>query len=85
MRDGNIEIRIAMKREKKRKPQQTERKADVTCNASDNLDELIQAQLRKEKRLYPLKINSTTWIYVPKKKCNEKYAEAYRKKMEGRD
>lgn len=69
---------------KHRKPEAGERKADTTRN-SEGLDELIRKQMQKEKKLHPLKINSTTYIYVPKRKCNEKYAEAYRKKMEGRD
>lgn len=58
-------------------------KVDVFKN-SDGLDEIIAAQLEKDKktRKYPLKINKQTTIFVSKEKCNEKYAEEYRRKIE---
>ena len=51
---------------------------------NDDLDEVIAAQLEKDKhtRKYPLKINKQTTIFVSKEKCNEQYAEQYRKKIE---
>ena len=57
-------------------------KVDVFKN-SDNLDEVIAAQLEKDKhtRKYPLKINKQTIIFVSKEKCNEQYADEYRKRI----
>ena len=51
---------------------------------NDDLDEVIAAQLEKDKhtRKYPLKINKQTTIFVSKEKCNEQYAEQYRRKIE---
>ena len=51
---------------------------------NDDLDEVIAAQLEKDKhtRKYPLKINKQTTIFVSKDKCNEQYAEQYRRKIE---
>lgn len=59
------------------------RKADVFKNSED-LDEVIAAQLEKDKRTrkYPLRINKQTVIFVSKEKCNEEYAEKYRKKLQ---
>ena len=58
-------------------------KVDVFKN-SDDLDEVIAAQLEKDKhtRKYPLKINKQTTIFVSKEKCNEQYAEEYRRRIE---
>lgn len=58
-------------------------KADV-FNNSEDLDEVIAAQLEKDKRTrkYPLRINKQTVIFVSKEKCNEEYAEKYRKKLQ---
>lgn len=55
------------------------KKADSSKNA-DNLEEVIQKHMQGQKRLYRLRINKTTVIYVTKKKCNEAYAEEYREK-----
>ena len=51
---------------------------------NDDLDEVIAAQMEKDKhtRKYPLKINKQTTIFVSKEKCNEQYAEEYRRKIE---
>lgn len=58
-------------------------KVDV-FNNSEGLDDVIAAQLEKDKRTrkYPLRINKQTVIFVSKDKCNEEYAEKYRKKLE---
>lgn len=57
-------------------------KVDVFKNSED-LDDVIAAQLEKDKRTrkYPLRINKQTVIFVSKEKCNEEYAEKYRKKL----
>ena len=57
-------------------------KADVFKNSED-LDDVIAAQLEKDKRTrkYLLRINKQTVIFVSKDKCNEEYAEKYRKKL----
>lgn len=51
---------------------------------NDDLDDVITAQKEKDKhtRKYPLRINKQTTIFVSKDKCNEQYAEQYRKKIE---
>ena len=51
---------------------------------SDGLDDVIARQLALEKanRKYPLRINKQTTIFVSKEKCNEEYAEMYRKKYQ---
>lgn len=50
---------------------------------NDNVVAEAAEQLKKEKKLYPLKITSTTWILVPLSKRTEKYAEDYRRKKMG--
>lgn len=35
---------------------------------------------QRNEALFPLRINSCTTIYVKKEKCNEEYAESYRKR-----
>ena len=51
---------------------------------NDDLDDVIakQLQLDKRTRRYPLRINKQTTIFVSKEKCNEQYAEQYRRKIE---
>lgn len=50
---------------------------------NDDLDEVIakQLELDKKTRRYPLRINKQTTIFVSKEKCNEQYAEEYRKRI----
>lgn len=67
---------------KNRMPEEVQRKADVTKNA-EGLDDYIEAQRDRERNLYPLRINSTTVIYVTKRNCTEAYAEKFRKKTGG--
>lgn len=50
---------------------------------NDNVVAEAAEQLKKKKKLYPLKITSTTWILVPLSKRTEKYAEDYRRKKMG--
>lgn len=51
--------------------------------AANDVSKEKAAQKVKEKHLYPLRVTNTTIILVPRKKCNKKYAEEYRKtKME---
>ena len=57
-----------------------ERKEDTTQNGS-KIHEKIVVQRIKEESLYPLRINEKTTILVPKDKCNEKYRQAYIKKI----
>lgn len=54
------------------------RKADTTKNVND-LSEYIERQKKREKRLYPLRINQTTVIYVTKDKQTSEYADWYRR------
>lgn len=46
-------------------------------------EQVIQRQRRKEKMLFPLRINSTTVILVPKENHNKEYAACYNKKIKG--
>jgi hypothetical protein len=50
---------------------------------NDDLDDVIakQLELDKKTRRYPLRINKQTTIFVSKDKCNEQYAEEYRKRI----
>lgn len=59
-------------------PPTKERKADTTKNGND-LSEYIKYQKKREKRLYPLRINQTTVIYVTKEKQTSEYADWYRR------
>ncbi len=63
-------------------PASENRKPDTTKN-QDDLDDFVQRQMRKEKHLFPLRITSTTVIYVTKEKCNAAYAERYRRERLG--
>lgn len=62
---------------RKELPPQAERKPDTKENGS-KLELFIKAQTDREKKLYPLRIDSRTVIYVSKKKCNPEYAKEYR-------
>ena len=50
---------------------------------NDDLDDVIakQLELDKKTRRYPLRINKQTTIFVSKEKCNEQYAEEYRRRI----
>lgn len=51
--------------------------------AANDVSKEKAAQKVKEKHLYPLRVKNTTIILVPRKKCNKKYAEEYRKTKMG--
>ena len=55
-------------------------KADNSKNGS-GVERAMEVQRRKEEKLRPLRINAQTIILVPRGKCNKKYAEEYRKKL----
>lgn len=76
-------VKITNQKRKFKESLGTGKKADVFKN-SDDLDDVIAAQLEKDKktRKYPLRINKQTVIFVSKEKCNEEYAAKYRKKIE---
>lgn len=59
-------------------PPTKERKADTTKNGND-LSGYIERQRKYEERLYPLRINQTTVIYVTKDKQTSEYADWYRR------
>lgn len=59
-------------------PPTKERKADTTKNGND-LSGYIERQRKYEERLYPLRINQTTVIYVTKDKQTMEYADWYRR------
>lgn len=51
--------------------------------AANDVSKEKAAQKVKERHLYPLRVTNTTIILVPRKKCNKKYAEEYRKTKMG--
>lgn len=56
------------------------KKVDLTVNG-DKTSQAIAAQKKREKKLFPLRLNSKTVIYVTKDKQNTYYAEKAKKKM----
>ena len=58
----------------------TYKKVDLTVNG-DKTSQAIAAQKKREKKLFPLRLNSKTVIYVTRDKQNSYYAEKARKKM----
>ena len=59
------------------------KRIDYSRNSDEEkLCSLIEEHQNRQRKLYPLRINAITVIYVPKSKCNAKYAEAYRKKID---
>lgn len=62
------------------RPKSKPRKADNDRNP-EGLDEAIARHMEKDRELYPLKINATTYIYVPKRKQTPEYAAKYRERM----
>lgn len=54
-----------------------------TAHNDDRLEEAIDKCMSSEKRLYPLRINKNTVLYVTRNKCNEKYRQEYLQRMEG--
>ena len=66
------------KRDKKRKGPVEESKPYTTKNI-ENLDEIIAQQREREKKLYPVRVSSTTVIYVTKSKATRQYAEEYKR------
>lgn len=59
-------------------------KIDSSKN-TDGLDEAISRYMSKAKRLYPLRINKNTVIFVTKSKCNEKYRQSYIDRIERKE
>lgn len=60
--------------------EKTNTKADTSENGS-RMHINMEAQEKREKNLFPLRIDERTVIYVPKSKRNSDYAESYRKKI----
>ena len=69
---------------KEAKPEHQPRKGDNSRNP-EGTDELIARQLRKERNLYPLRINDNTYIYVPKRKQTPEYAAKWRERMKQKE
>lgn len=57
-----------------------ERKSD-NCKNGKKLEECVKAHKKRERNLFPLRINRTTVIYVTKDKCTPEYAEKYERKI----
>lgn len=76
--------RVSITKKKKINESLSKRDKVDVFNNSEGLDDVIAAQLEKDKRTrkYPLRINKQTVIFVSKEKCNEEYAEEYRQKVE---
>ena len=58
----------------------TYKKVDLTKNG-DKTSQAVAAQKKRERKLFPLRLNSKTVIYVTKDKQNTYYAEKAKKKM----
>ena len=56
------------------------KKVDLSQNG-DKTSQAVAAQKNREKKLFPLRLNSKTVIYVTKDKQNSYYAEKAKKKM----
>lgn len=54
------------------------KKVDTTVNG--DAERLVEEHREVEKRLYPLRIDQRTVIYVTKNKCNAQYAESFRQR-----
>ena len=54
------------------------KKIDTTVNG--DAERLVKEHREVEKRLYPLRIDQRTVIYVTKNKCNAQYAESFRQR-----
>lgn len=52
------------------------KKVDTSVNG--DVERILKNQKVIEKQLFPLRIDQKTMIYVPKEKCNDKYASEYR-------
>lgn len=65
-----------------------EQKAKIVKSCSktngDKMQDHIEAQWKREKKLHPLFIDIKTTIYVTKDKCNKEYAESYRNNLKQR-
>lgn len=60
------------------KQQMSDRYKKVDTSVNGDAARLVKQHREVEKRLYPLRIDRRTVIYVPKHKCNPDYAEEYR-------
>lgn len=58
-------------------------KPDTTKN-SDGMEDAISKCMNNERRLYPIRINKTTVLYVTKNKCNDKYKNEYLERIDWR-
>lgn len=56
------------------------KKVDLTVNG-DKTSQAVAAQKKREQKLFPLRLNSKTVIYVTRDKQNTYYAEKAKKKM----
>ena len=69
----------------KRKPVQEANRKPDSLKKSEIPEELIQKQQKRERSLYPLRINRQTVIFVTRDKCNESYRNAYIERQKLRD
>ena len=58
----------------------TYKKVDLTVNGNKT-SQAVAAQKNREQKLFPLRLNSKTVIYVTRDKHNTYYAEKAKKKM----
>ena len=58
----------------------TYKKVDLTVNGNKT-SQAVAAQKKREEKLFPLRLNSKTVIYVTKENQNTYYAEKAKKKM----
>ena len=58
----------------------TYKKVDLSQNG-DKTSQAVAAQKNREQKLFPLRLNSKTVIYVKRENQNKHYAEKAKKKM----
>ena len=65
---------------KRNKQAISDRYKKVDTSVNGDAERLVEEHKEIEKRLYPLRIDQRTVIYVTKDKCNAQYAESFRQR-----
>ena len=60
-------------------------KDDLRANPRpEDLQQAAEAQRRRERHLFPLRVNRQTVIYVTRPRCNAAYADEWRRRHEAK-
>lgn len=74
-------MRASEKEQKRRRRALPDLRKKIDTSVVEDATPLIEWQKEIEKKLYPLRIDHGTVIYVTKDKCTPEYAEMKRRKM----